>query len=112
MSSRGFGPVARAVDGAGPDRTRRLRAMSTTQVCNQSGDVDLRRRRLIGATAAAVPLGIVANATAQSPAAQPQAVAANTTTTQATDSFGPLRQLRTTLLDIGYAEAGPADGRP
>jgi hypothetical protein len=27
-------------------------------------------------------------------------------------SFGPLKQIKAGVLNVGYAEAGPADGRP
>lgn len=31
---------------------------------------------------------------------------------QLSNSFGPIKQVKTAILDIGYAEAGPADGEP
>jgi pimeloyl-ACP methyl ester carboxylesterase len=66
-----------------------------------SEKIDHQRRRLLGAagiTLAAAQFGI------GGAAAQP----ANTKTTT---SFGPLKQIDAGLLNVGYAEAGPADGR-
>jgi pimeloyl-ACP methyl ester carboxylesterase len=65
------------------------------------------RRRLFGAAAlavAAVRLGLVAPANAQASRALP-AIKPGTNT-----SFGPLKQVEAGVLDIGYAEAGPANG--
>src|SRR5690242_10765536 len=64
------------------------------------------RRRFCGAVAlavAATQFGTIGSAAAQQgmPAAKP----ANT-------SFGPLKQVDAGVLNIGYAEAGPADGPP
>ncbi len=64
--------------------------------------VDLHRRHLIGAaavTAAAVQLGLLTSAGAQS---KPETNVA----------FGPLKQINAGLLNVAYAEAGPADGPP
>jgi pimeloyl-ACP methyl ester carboxylesterase len=61
------------------------------------------RRHFLGAavmTLAAAELGIVGSAGAQS--------AAGATRT----SFGPLKQIDAGVLNIGYAEAGPANGPP
>lgn len=65
------------------------------------------RRRLFGAAAmtlAAAPFGMIGAAQAQSavPAIQP---GTNT-------SFGNLKQIQAGVLNVGYAEAGPADGPP
>jgi hypothetical protein len=65
--------------------------------------IDQRRRQVIGAAAisfAAIELGInmPARAVAAAPAAQ--------------NSFGPLKQVDAGVLNVGYAEAGPADGAP
>jgi pimeloyl-ACP methyl ester carboxylesterase len=76
-----------------------------------SEKIELHRRRLvIGATAltaAATQLGVLGSASAQS---------ARTTLPQikagAHTSFAPLKQINTGLLNIAYAEAGPADGPP
>jgi pimeloyl-ACP methyl ester carboxylesterase len=69
--------------------------------------VDRDRRRLFGAaalTVAAARLGLVAPAHAQASKTVP-AVKPGTNT-----SFGPLKQVDAGVLNIGYAEAGPANG--
>ncbi len=68
--------------------------------------IDHQRRRFFGLAAlsvAAVELGAATIAHAQSSAASSSTAKAGTT-------FGPLKQVRAGVLDIGYAEAGPADG--
>jgi len=73
-------------------------------------DINRDRRRFLGgavATAAAGQFGMLAAADAQPvstvlPAIKP---GANT-------SFAPLKQINAGVLNIGYAEAGPADGAP
>jgi len=68
---------------------------------------DINRRRFVGAAAlaiAAAKLGIVATANAQARQTLP-AIRPGTNT-----SLGPLKQIDAGLLNIGYAEAGPADG--
>jgi pimeloyl-ACP methyl ester carboxylesterase len=65
------------------------------------------RRRLFGAaamTVAAAQFGMIGSAQAQS-AKDAAAIKPGTNT-----SFGPLKQIDAGLLDVGYAEAGPADG--
>ncbi len=57
-------------------------------------------RRFVLAGAAAV-LGAASLTSPRSAAAQPSPA-----------SFGPLRQIRTDMLDIGYVELGPAEGPP
>ncbi len=66
--------------------------------------IDHQRRRFFGLAAlsvAAVELGAATIAHAQSSAASSSTAKAGTT-------FGPLKQVRAGVLDIGYAEAGPA----
>src|SRR4249919_4241662 len=73
-------------------------------------DVNWRRRYFIGAaafTAVAAPLGIISSATAQTTTTRPPGAKPGTHT-----SFAPLKQINAGLLNIGYAEAGPADGPP
>jgi pimeloyl-ACP methyl ester carboxylesterase len=70
-------------------------------------NVNRHRRRLFGAAAlavAAAKLGILAPANAQASKALP-AIKPGTNT-----AFGPLKQVDAGALNIGYAEAGPADG--
>ncbi|MDM9625306.1 alpha/beta hydrolase [Rhizobium sp. S152] len=71
-----------------------------------SDQINLQRRRFFGMAAmtfAAVELGMAAAASAQ-PAATPATKAAGHT------SFAALKQVKAGVLDVGYAEAGPADG--
>ncbi|MDB5440544.1 MAG: alpha/beta hydrolase [Caulobacteraceae bacterium] len=70
-----------------------------------SDDIDPARRRLFGAAAltlAAAPLIGLGTASAQS---RPTQSGANAT-------FGPLRSIDAGVLNIGYAELGPAGGPP
>jgi pimeloyl-ACP methyl ester carboxylesterase len=74
--------------------------------------IDHHRRSLLGAaalTALAAPLEFIGSAGAQSSGARPTlpTIAAGTHT-----SFGPLKQIDAGLLNVGYAEAGAADGPP
>jgi pimeloyl-ACP methyl ester carboxylesterase len=71
------------------------------------------RRRFLNAAAiafATAKLGMTGSARAQSskrkPADLPKIKPGTNT------SFGPLKQIDAGLLNVGYAEAGPADGRP
>ena len=73
-------------------------------------DVNWRRRYLVGAaafTAVGAPLGIISSATAQTTTTRPPGAKPGTHT-----SFAPLKQINVGILNIGYAEAGPADGPP
>jgi pimeloyl-ACP methyl ester carboxylesterase len=68
-----------------------------------SEQIDHHRRRFLGTagmTFAAAQFGL-----ARAAAAQPSNTKANT-------SFGALKQIDAGLLNVGYAEAGPADGPP
>ena len=70
---------------------------------------DLRRRELIGGaaiTAAAVQFGIFNPAMAQTAKTLPPV------TPGAHTSFGPLKQIDAGVLNVAYAEAGPANGPP
>ena len=74
-------------------------------------NIDHLRRRLFGAaalTSAAVQLGIVRSAAAQSSSAGPAPLPAIRPGTNT--SFAPLNQIDAGALNVGYAEAGPADG--
>jgi pimeloyl-ACP methyl ester carboxylesterase len=71
-------------------------------------DIDHQRRRFFGAAAmtiAAAQFGIVCPADAQPNKIRLPAIKPGTHT-----SFGPLKQIDAGVLNIGYAEAGPADG--
>jgi pimeloyl-ACP methyl ester carboxylesterase len=69
------------------------------------------RRRLLGLAAMAIavaPLGLGGCATASSGQTKPADVAPLAPGTNA--SFGPPNQIKAGLLNVGYAEAGPANG--
>src|SRR6202165_641331 len=71
-----------------------------------SEEINHDRRRLIGAavlTLAAAELATIASADAQSGKIRPIKPGTNT-------SFGSLKQIDAGLLNVGYAEAGPANG--
>ena len=81
-----------------------------------TGEINHNRRRFLGAAGAtalaagAVQLGTARPANAQTSEARtadPAAVRAATNT-----SFGPVRQIKAGVLNVGYVEVGPADGRP
>ncbi len=77
---------------------------------NLSENLDLGRRRFFGAAAvgiAAAELGLLASANAQ---AVDGHVAPTSPRGGTSTSFGPLKQIDAGLLNVGYAEAGPADG--
>lgn len=74
-----------------------------------SSQIDLQRRRFFGIaamTVAAVELGATELANAKTPATATSA----SSMTGAHTSFGSLKQIDAGVLNIGYAEAGPADG--
>ena len=73
-------------------------------------DIDRHRRRFFGTAAltlAAVRLGLIGTASAQSKTLALPAIKPGTNI-----SFGPLKQIDAGDLNVGYAEAGPADGPP
>src|ERR1043166_228611 len=75
-----------------------------------SSAIDHRRRRFIGSAAmslAAAGFGMSTFAQAQTAKTKLSDVKPGTNT-----SFGPLKQVDAGLLNVGYAEAGPADGAP
>src|SRR3984893_15165388 len=66
------------------------------------------RRRFLGTAAmavAATQLGMINQAAAQRTEAKMPAIKPGTNT-----SFGPLKQTEAGVRNVGYAEAGPADG--
>jgi hypothetical protein len=71
------------------------------------------RRRFLSTavmTIASAELGMIGSAAAQSSKAKPPSVPAIKPGTNT--SFGPLKQIDAGVLNVGYAEAGPADGPP
>ena len=78
-----------------------------------SDEISQNRRSFLGTAAvsiAAAQLGITAFADATPAAAKPSGVAAPRP--GGNRSFGPLKQINAGLLNVGYAEAGPASGSP
>ena len=76
-----------------------------------SKETDEHRRRFLGRTAitiAVVQLGMVGSAVAQPGRAKPADIAKIMPGTN--NSFASLKQIDAGVLDVGYAEAGPADG--
>ncbi len=70
--------------------------------------IDYHRRRFLGTaaiTVAATQLGMIGSAAAQSSKAKLPTIKPGTHT-----SFASLKQIDAGLLNVGYAEAGPADG--
>jgi pimeloyl-ACP methyl ester carboxylesterase len=70
--------------------------------------IDHHRRRFFGTAAltiAAAQLGMIGSSDAQTQSTQLPAIKPGTNT-----SFGPLKQMEAGLLNVGYAEAGPANG--
>jgi pimeloyl-ACP methyl ester carboxylesterase len=81
--------------------------MDTTRMPDK---IDHRRRRFFGAAAmtiAAAQLGMIGSLRAEPSKPKLPPVKPGTHT-----SFGPLKQIDAGVLNIGYAEAGPADGPP
>jgi pimeloyl-ACP methyl ester carboxylesterase len=77
---------------------------------DKSEQIDHSRRRFFGTaavTAAAAQLGLTRSAPAQTKSSNLPAIKPGTNT-----SFGPLKQIDAGDLNVGYAEAGPANGSP
>ena len=77
---------------------------------NMHEAIDHDRRSFLGAAAfsfTASELGVFGAAHAETKPAQLPAIKARTNT-----SFAPLKQIDAGVLNVGYAEAGPANGRP
>jgi pimeloyl-ACP methyl ester carboxylesterase len=71
------------------------------------------RRRFLGiaaAGAAGASVGLISSASAQSK--ETNTARGTSTKSEADTSFGPLKQIDAGLLNVGYAEAGPTNGRP
>ncbi|MGB9178274.1 MAG: alpha/beta hydrolase [Pyrinomonadaceae bacterium] len=76
-----------------------------------SEEINQDRRRFLGTAAmtiAAAQLGMIGSAKAQSNEMKP--AGATTIKSGTNGSFGPLKQIDAGLLNVGYAEAGPANG--
>ena len=78
-----------------------------------SEKINYQRRHFLGTAAmtiATTQLGRFGSANAQSSKTKPAALAAMKSGTNT--SFGSLKQIDAGVLNVGYAEAGPANGRP
>ena len=78
-----------------------------------SEKINYQRRHFLGAAAmtiATTQLGRFGSANAQSSKTKPAALATMKSGTNT--SFGSLKQIDAGVLNVGYAEAGPANGRP
>jgi pimeloyl-ACP methyl ester carboxylesterase len=79
----------------------------------KSGTVDHRRRRFFGAAALAIAVaefGVSIPADAE--AGKAKSIALRATKPGTHTSFASLKQVDAGVLNVGYAEAGPADGPP
>jgi len=84
--------------------------MSTIKIPEE---IDHNRRSFFGTTAIAVAaahLGIFGSKEARADESKPAGTTASKPGTNT--SFGPLKQIDAGMLNVGYAEAGPANGRP
>src|SRR5450432_972353 len=80
---------------------------------NNREAIDQHRRRFFGTAAltiAATHLALTGSASAETDAVKPAILPV--IKRSAHTSFGPLKQINAGLLNVGYAEAGPADGPP
>jgi hypothetical protein len=90
-------------------------AKKETARCHQPGQseqIKFNRRRFLSATVmsvAAAQLGIIGSADLQ--AKEAEAAATTAPKSEANGAFGPVKQIDAGLLNVGYVEAGPADGR-
>ena len=78
-----------------------------------SETINYQRRRFLGTAAmgiAATQLGLFGSANAQSSKTKPAVLSMMKSGTNM--SFGSLKQIDASVLNVGYAEAGPANGRP
>jgi hypothetical protein len=76
-----------------------------------SEEINQDRRRFLGVAAmtiAVTQLGMIGSAKAKSNEMKP--ASATTIKSGTNRSFGPLKQIDAGLLNVGYAEAGPAGG--
>ena len=71
--------------------------------------ISKQRRRFLGIAAGTFAATLSGTAQAQTPNAKSSQSSATTPTTT---SFGPLKQIDAGVLNVGYAEAGPAGGPP
>ena len=78
-----------------------------------SHNTDFDRRRFIGAALAAFAVPeLAASRSGSAQSGSGTAVATTHGTTRTSESLGTLRQVAAGVLNVGYADAGPANGRP
>ena len=78
-----------------------------------SHNTDFDRRRFIGAALAAFAVPeLAASRSGSAQSGSGTAVARTHGTTRTSESLGTLRQVAAGVLNVGYADAGPANGRP
>jgi pimeloyl-ACP methyl ester carboxylesterase len=78
---------------------------------NMSEELKFDRRHFLSTAAIAItagPLAMIGSANAQTVSAQP--TGNNLIKTRTNTSFGTIKQINAGLLNVGYAEAGPANG--
>jgi len=76
------------------------------------GDIDPDRRRFLGAAGAAVlGAGAAKQGTTRPARSQVSGVAAADQSGSASTGFGSVKQIKAGVLNVGYVEAGPANGR-
>jgi pimeloyl-ACP methyl ester carboxylesterase len=76
------------------------------------GTVDMDRRRFVGGAASIAAAQLVSAASAAAPSSDGKPIEPRTVGTSGRASFASLKQIEAGLLNVGYAEAGPADGPP
>ncbi|RUV32753.1 MAG: alpha/beta hydrolase [Mesorhizobium sp.] len=74
--------------------------------------IDLHRRHLLGVAVTTVAIAQFAMAGSASAQLSMTKTAATTIKPGTNTSFGPLKQVTAGVLNVGYAELGPADGAP
>ena len=77
-----------------------------------SQDINHDRRRFLKSAAISIAAADVAFGCAATQSTDVTRAATSSAQAQPSASFAPLKQIDAGLLNVGYAEAGPADGRP
>ena len=91
--------------------TQETRDLDAERELQMSQERKCNRRRFLGIAAMSIvgaELGMIGSANAQSTKAKPAEVSNRKPGTNT--SFAPLKQIDAGVLNVGYAEAGPADG--
>ena len=74
--------------------------------------IDPLRRRFLGTAAASLAAASFGLTATRASAATPRLPVRGTAGSGASAILGPVRQIRAGVLDVGYVDAGPADGAP